>query len=47
MTNRVTLKKDGIYKAYNLTNCCDKHKGKDIFKVSRNGTILSVVRKIN
>ena len=47
MTNRVTLKKNDIYKADNLTNCFDKYKGKDIFKVSRNGTILSVVRKIN
>jgi len=47
MTNRVTLDKEGIYKSENLINCFDKFKGEDSFKVTRNGMLLSVVRKIN
>ncbi len=47
MTNRVTLDEQNIYKSENLTNCFDKYKGEDVFKVTRNGVVLSVVRKIN
>ncbi len=47
MTNRVTLNKGNDYTSKNLTNCFDKFKGKDIFKVTRNGVVLSVIRKIN
>ena len=46
MTNRVTQIQDNIYKSENLTNCFDKFKGEDSFKVLRNGMILSVIRKI-
>ena len=52
MTNRVTLdnvtldNKD-IWKSENLINCFDKFEGEDIFKVTRNGMLLSVIRKIN
>ena len=35
------------YKSENLINCYDKFKGNDSFKVSRNGVILSVVRKLD
>ena len=47
MTNRVTLKKGNSYETDNLTNCYDKFKGQDVFKVTRNGIVLSVIRKIN
>ena len=47
MTNRTTLNKENIWDRNNITNCFDKFSGKDIFKVSRNGLLLSVVRKIN
>ena len=47
MTNRVTLKKGNAYETDNLTNCFDKFNGKDVFKVTRNGIVLSVIRKIN
>ena len=47
MTNRVTLDKEGIYKTENLTNCFDKFKGEDVFKVTRNGLLLSTIRQIN
>ena len=30
-----------------LTNCFNKFKGEDVFKVSRNGVDLSIIRKIN
>ena len=42
MTNRATIDKNN-----NLTNCFDKFSGDDIYKVSRNGVKLSVIRKIN
>ena len=42
MTNRVTLDKNN-----EITNCFDKFKGKDIYQVSRNGVMLSTIRKIN
>tara|TARA_Y100000813_G_scaffold195237_1_gene176726 strand:- start:3816 stop:4343 length:528 start_codon:yes stop_codon:yes gene_type:complete len=47
MTNRVTPQNANVYKSENLVNCFDKFQGKDIFKVSRNGMTLSVIRKIN
>ena len=47
MTNRVTLDKENIYKTENLTNCFDKFPGQDVFKVERNGIVLSVIRIIN
>ena len=47
MTNRATLDDENIYKSENLTNCFDKFKGEDVFKVTRNGVLLSVIRKIN
>jgi hypothetical protein len=47
MTNRVTLNKENTYNSKNLTNCFDKFKGEDIYKVTRNGLLLSVIRKIN
>jgi len=51
MTNRVTLNKTNLdhedkWKSENLTNCFDKYKGIDSFKVMRNGVLLSVIRKI-
>ena len=47
MTNRVTGKTDNVSSPNDLTNCFDKYKGQDTFKVARNGVLLSVVRKIN
>ena len=47
MTNRVTLNEENIWKTENLINCFDKFKGEDSFTVTRNGMILSVIRKIN
>ena len=47
MTNRVTLDKKNIYKSENLINCFDRFKGENAFKVTRNGLLLSVIRKIN
>tara|TARA_Y100000590_G_scaffold322405_1_gene365093 strand:- start:6417 stop:7997 length:1581 start_codon:yes stop_codon:yes gene_type:complete len=47
MTNRVILNEENIWKTENLINCYDKFKGEDVFSVTRNGIILSVVRKIN
>ena len=43
MTNRSTFDQ----KENKLTNCFNKFKGEDIFKVSRNGVDLSIIRKIN
>ena len=47
MTNRVTLNEENIWKSENLINCFDKFKGEDAFSVTRNGMLLSVIRKIN
>jgi len=47
MTNRVTLNDENIWKSENLINCFDKFKGEDTFSVTRNGMLLSVIRKIN
>ena len=30
----------------NMISCFDKYKGNDVFKVTRNGLVLSVIRKI-
>ena len=46
MTNRVMLKDEKIKDDYKLTNCFDRFKGDDVFKVERNGLLLSVIRKI-
>ena len=51
MTNRVILNNTNLdhenkWKSENLTNCFDKYKGADSFKVVRNGILLSVIRKI-
>ncbi len=43
MTNRATPSND----PGKLTNCFNKFRGKNIYKVSRNGVDLSIVRKIN
>ena len=40
MTNRIT-------NSTGLINCFDKYKGEDVYKVERNGLLLSVIRKIN
>ena len=46
MTNRtVSLEEKSEY-SKKITNCFDKYKGQDIFSVSRNGIVLSVIRKI-
>ena len=42
MTNRTTIDKNN-----KLTNCFNKFRGENIFKVSRNNVDLSVIRKIN
>ena len=47
MTNRVTLDKGNAYNSENLINCFDKFKGENVYKVTRNGLLLSVIRKIN
>jgi hypothetical protein len=47
MTNRATFDDKNIYESENLTNCFDKFKGEDLFKVTKNGLLLSVIRKIN
>ena len=52
MTNRVTLNNTNLdhknkWKSENLINCFDKYKGTDVFKVTRNGLLLSVIKKIN
>ena len=40
-------KKEDIWKTENLINCFDKFNGEDVFTVTRNGMLLSVIRKIN
>ena len=47
MTNRVVLDNYQDKKSKELINCFDKFKGEDDFKVTRNGLLLSVIRKIN
>ena len=47
MTNRVVTHTDKNGGLRKLINCFDKYKGEDTFKVSRNGLLLSVIRKIN
>jgi len=54
MTNRVVLKNEELSNNFdipidrlisNLVSCFDKYNGNDIFKIERNGIILSVVRQ--
>ena len=50
MTNRTAhvsgnLSLESTNKTVKIINCFDKFKGKDIFKVKRNGLLLSVIRK--
>ena len=45
MTNRATFAEKNKSNR-KITNCFDKYKGNDIFKVERNGLVLSVIRKI-
>jgi len=52
MTNRVTLNNtnlehDDKWKSGNLITCFDKYKGQDVSSVTRNGLLLSVIKKIN
>ena len=46
MTNRVMFAGEKSKYPKNLINCFDRYKGNDVFKVSRNGLVLSVIRKI-
>ena len=46
MTNRVMFAGEKAEYSRNLTNCFDKYEGNDLSKVTRNGLILSVIRKI-
>ena len=45
MTNRVTFKNKNDKYSKKMINCFDKYEGDDVFKVTRNGLILSVIRK--
>ena len=54
MTNRVVLKNEELSDDFdipvdhlisNLVSCFDKFKGHDIFKIEKNGVILSVMRQ--
>ena len=47
MTNRAIIDYNKNNGDMNITNCFVKFKGKDIFKVERNGLPLSLIRKIN
>ena len=52
MTNRVTLNNTNLdhenkWKSENLISCFDKYKGPNVSKVTRNGLLLSVIKKIN
>ena len=46
MTNRVTFAGEKAEYSKNMISCFDKYKGNDVFKVTRNGLVLSVIRKI-
>jgi len=46
MTNRVTFRGEKAEYSRNMINCFDKYKGTDFSKVTRNGLVLSVIRKI-
>ena len=46
MTNRSAFVEEKAQHLNKVTNCFDKYKGEDIFKISRNGLVLSVIRKI-
>ena len=46
MTNRAAAAEEKSEYSKKITNCFDKYTGEDIFSVSRNGLVLSVIRKI-
>ena len=46
MTNRVTFAGEKAEYSKNMISCFDKYKGIDVFKVTRNGLVISVIRKI-
>tara|TARA_Y100000590_G_scaffold460648_1_gene620417 strand:+ start:658 stop:2289 length:1632 start_codon:yes stop_codon:yes gene_type:complete len=46
MTNRSTHAGEKYEYSKQITNCFEKYKGRDVFKVFRNGLVLSVIRKI-
>ena len=46
MTNRVIFGNEKGEDSKKMINCFDKYKGNDVFKIMRNGLILSVIRKI-
>ena len=46
MTNRAIIDRDNENNTYKLTNCFEKYRGKDLFKVERLGLTLSTIRKI-
>ena len=46
MISRVTFAGEKAKYSKNIINCFDKYKGNDVFKVSRNGLVLSTIRKI-
>ena len=47
MTNRVSSVVDKNTGSEKMINCFDKHKGSNISAVSRNGLVLSVIRKVH
>ena len=47
MTNRVTGAVEKNTGSEKMINCFDKYKGSNISAVSRNGLVLSVIRKVN
>tara|TARA_B110000263_G_C15041703_1_gene388827 strand:- start:5 stop:550 length:546 start_codon:yes stop_codon:yes gene_type:complete len=47
MTNRVISRENGNESFPLLTNCFDKFKGYDVFKIQINNLLLSTIRKIN
>ena len=47
MTNRVTSVVEKNTGSEKMINCFDKYKGSNISAVSRNGLVLSVIRKVN
>ena len=47
MTNRSIIDYNKNNDDINITNCFVKFKGKDVYKVERDGFTLSLIRKIN
>jgi len=46
MTNRVAFAEGKAEYSKKMINCFDKYKGSNIYAVSRNGLVLSVIRKV-